>query len=370
MYRYDDSFVTGLFEDIGRLILDASAGSASIANTSIDRTSIWERLCELAIANAPEVTAYWHRTERGRGIPDAAFKSSPPYFFPDREPARSFRTSGTTGSLRGSASYSPRGLELMNLSILENARRYITAGLDRPAIIRFVPAARAAPQMIMAHGMELIAETLGDPTLSAVVIGAQGVDYERLLAALERVERAGVPAVLIGASFAFVNICEQLERDGRRFALPAGSRLIDAGGFKGLAREVGVAELRALITRTFGIAPGCFMNIFGMTELASQLYDAHDVSIGPLGQRPKARLPFVEPRVRDVDTMALRPEGRGLLEVVDLCILDRPAAVLTGDWGIGTSQGVAIIGRIERGQSRGCSLSLDEITGSARAHHG
>ena len=360
MYRYDDSFVAGLFEDIGRLILGESA----------DRASVWERLCDLAVANAPEVAAYWQRTERGRGIPDAAFKDAPPYFFADREPARSFRTSGTTGSLRGSASYSPRGLELMNLSILENARRHITAGLEHPAIIRFVPSARAAPHMIMAYGMELIAETLGDATLSDVVIGAQGLDHARLLATLGRVERAGVPAILIGASFAFVNICEQLERDGRRFALPAGSRVIDAGGFKGRAREIGVDEMRALVTRTLGIGPGGFVNLFGMTELASQLYDAHDVSVGPLGQRPKARLAFVEPRVRDVDTMALRPEGRGLLEVVDLCILDRPAAVLTGDWGIATPHGVAITGRIQRGQSRGCSLTLDEITGSTRVHHG
>lgn len=359
MYRYDDFFVTELFEDIGRLILGESS----------DSESIWNRLCELALANSPAVAEYWRRTERGRGIPDSAFRGASPYLFPDREPARTFSTSGTTSALRGQASYSPRGMELMDLSILENARCHILAGLDRPAIIRLVPPANAAPSMVMAYGMELIASTLGHPELSDVVIGERGIDYPRLTATMHAAIASGAPTVLIGASFAFVNLCHQLEERGQRFALPPGSRVIDAGGFKGRSRTVGVDEMRKLIMRTFGVASDGFVNLFGMTELASQLYDARDVCVGPLEQRPKGSTRFVQPRVRDAHTMALRDNGLGLLEVVDLCLLDRPPVLLTGDWGICTPDGVAVVGRVERGQSRGCSLTLDELTGPSREHH-
>jgi hypothetical protein len=137
---------------------------------------------------------------------------------------------------------------------------------------------------------------------------------------------------------------------------------VDAGGFKGRSRVVGVDGLRAALGRVFGIAADRCINLFGMTELASQLYDAADVAVGPLGERPKGRLTFVEPRVRDAHTLAPIERGSGLLEVADLCILDRPHVVLTGDRGIACAEGVAIAGRVERGQSRGCSLTLDEMT--------
>jgi Acyl-protein synthetase, LuxE len=359
MFRYRCSFVGRLVEDIGCLI----------CGEKTDWHSIWTRLCELAIANSPVVADYWKMTERGRGIPDGAFKATQPYFFPDQPPARTFRTSGTTGGDRGSASYSPHGMDLMRLSILENARQHAVAGLERPAMIRFVPAECAAPEMVMAYGMELIVTSFGDPRLSEVVVGHDGIDYGRLVTALERVVAADLPAVLLGSSFAFVNTCTALIGMGRTFTLPRGSRVIDAGGFKGRSQAMEVDKLRAALRRCFGIAEDGFVNLFGMTELASQLYDTVDLPVGPLGERPKGGPAFVQPRVRDVETMALRTEGLGLLEVIDLCLVDHPPVLLTGDLAIANGHGPAIIGRAERGGSRGCSLAF-EASGAARVFDG
>ncbi len=356
--RHDDPALQRLFEDLASLVVDGAG----------DRRALSDRLLELARANAPEVEAYWRRTRPGLGIPDVAFRDASPYFFPDRPPIRTFRTSGTSGGARGSASYSPRGLELMDLSILENARRHVVAGLERPLILRFVPSESLAPEMVMAHGMELIARELGHPKLSACVVGPRGVDLELLASRLDAAVAEGLPVVLIGGSFAFVNVCDALAARGRAWQLPEGSRMIDAGGFKGRSRVVTVDDLRAAVGRCFGIAPGRCVNLFGMTELASQLYDAADVPVGPLGERPKGRLRFVEPIVRDAFTLEPLDAGPGLLEVADLCILDRPHVVLTGDRGIARAGGVAIAGRIERGQSRGCSLTLDDLTGRGEAH--
>ncbi len=338
-----------------------------IAET-IDTRSRWDSelesmLIELAQENSPSVARYWARTEVGRGIPDRAFRQGALYWFEDQVPARTFKTSGTTGAQsRGEAHYSPRGLELLRQTIVGHARQHVTPGLESPVILRLVPDERAVPDMIMAYGMGVIASELGDPENSAVVVGPTGVDFDLLAERLDRAVAADQPVVLIGGSFVFVNVCDYLEGIGRSWRLPAGSRMIDAGGFKGRSRELDVDTLRAAVGRVFGIeASGC-VNLFGMTELASQLYDGSDVALGPLAERPKGGSAFVEPRVRDSQTMGYIQDGSGLLEVADLCILDRPYVVLTGDLAIASPHGVAIIGRAERGQTRGCSLSLDSLT--------
>jgi hypothetical protein len=351
MFRYKDPFVQNLAEQIAALIL----------GEAIDRESVEQALEELALANLPQLADYWRKTGCRLGIPDSAFKNSHVYYFPDQPAARVFRTSGTSGADRGAACYSPLGLKLMDLSIIENARRHLIQELDRPVIIRFVPTVSQAPDMIMAYGMELIATTFGDKARSASVITGSGVDFERLRSILDQAVSDDQPVVLLGGSFAFVNICDALEKLGRSWRLPEGSRTLDGGGFKGRSRVVRAGELRSAITKTFGITAERAFNVFGMTELASQLYDTNGREIGPLDERPKNNLPFLQARVRDSYTLAYRDRGEGLVEIMDACIIDRPHLVLTGDLGLASEDGVAIIGRVERGQARGCSLSLESI---------
>jgi len=215
--------------------------------------------------------------------------------------------------------------------------------------------------MIMAYGMELIARRFGHPGLSACVLTAAGIDHAllgRLLGAAVAERR---PVVLIGGTSVFVNLADALRREGTAWALPPGSRLIDAGGHK-RGRQVSVAEIRALAGDVFGIEPGNHRNLFGMTELASQLYDGGDAAVGPAGERPKGNEAFVRAQVRDTTDLSLIARGTGLLEVVDLCIIDRPCAVLTGDWGVAAPGGTAIVGRVANGRPRGCSLALDQPT--------
>jgi hypothetical protein len=358
--RYRDAFVSRLSDDIADLV----------ANDRGDAAAIEARLLELGRTNSSAVADYARRMPSGLGIPDSAFKVQPPYYFPDEPPVRTFRTSGTTGQARGAACYSARGLQLMEASILRQARSQIMRGLESAVFLRVVPPESHAPEMVMAYGMERIAHAFGHPELSACVIDSRGVDYELLAQRLTIVQREGLPVVLIGGSLAFVNVCTELEARKARWSLPRGSRIVDAGGFKGRdrGRGIDVPGLRALLSRTFGVSPEACLNLFGMTELASQLYDAADAAVGPLGERPKGSTAFVWPQVRDAQELQLREHGSGLLEVVDLCILDRPHRILTGDRGIASQHGVAVTGRIERGQSRGCSLTLDALTGPTEAH--
>lgn len=373
---YADPFVGQLFERMGALI-EADNGEGDDDELEGSAITLAADLDELARVNLPEIGRYWARTRLGQGLPDAAFRQGRTYLFADEPPARTFRTSGTSGAARGVAHYSRRGLELMRASILAGARRFMLPGLTRPAVIRLVPEETAAPDMVMAHGMELIASSFGDPGTSASVVGSSGLDLKVLSSRLDHAVAEERPVLMIGGSFAFVHACEAFEARGQSWRLPAGSRIVDAGGFKGRSRSVGASQLHQWFERYFGVPQTQCVNLFGMTELASQLYDAapndeaeplSDDEVDPEGRRPKGGRATIRPIVRDASTMAPISRGRGLLEVRDLAILDRPHVVLTGDWGLASKRGVAVVGRVTRGERRGCSLTLDALAGKeARA---
>ncbi|MFT7839234.1 acyl-CoA reductase [Saccharothrix sp. BKS2] len=350
---HDDPHVARLFEHLVRLVAEEDG----------DPLDAQDQLVELARTNSPEVARYWKQVGTGVGVPDTAYKGGGPHLFPDAPVVREFRTSGTTGSTRGSVRYSPLGLELKRVAVTARARREIDFADVRPVVLPFVPSERAAPHMAIAFDMARIAEAVGDPRLSTAVVREAGVDFELLAQRLDAAVAEGLPVVLVGATFAFVNICDALEAQGRRWRLPPGSRMYDGGGFKGRSRVMAVDDLHDAVGRVFGIER--FGNIFGMTEIANPLYDSADTPVGPLGERPKAGGPAGGPRVRDPRTREYRETGPGLLEITDYALLDRPYVLLTGDLGIAGPEGVAIAGRIAGSTSRGCSLSLDEITGGA-----
>lgn len=354
-YSYDDAFVRQLVDDVAALVTETTEDQGA------RRARVRAKLRELALVNSPHVGAYWSRIGAEVGVPDSAFRGDSTYWFPESPPARIFHTSGTTGSARGTAAYSASGLELMRLSILRSAERFALVGLERPIVVRLIPDEAEAPHTIMAYGMAQIARELGHPEVGAAVIRQGAIDFERLARALDAAVALKHPVVLIGGSFGIVNVCDALEKSGKRWQLPEGSRLVDAGGFKGRSRVVRTDDMRLLVERTFGIPRGAATNIFGMTELASQLYDSKDVAVGPLGERPKAGTDYVWPLLRDPRTLEARSDV-GLVEVVDLCIIDRPHAVLTGDLGVAGADGVAIVGRAERRSLRGCSLALEQLS--------
>lgn len=349
--RYHDPQVRRLYEGIGALIHGESSG----------RDHIRHALMELAARNNPSVATYWQKTQFGFGIPDDAFKGASLFHFEDTEAVRAFRTSGTSGLSRGLAEYSALGLDLMHESIVENARGHVFDGLDRPTVIRLVPDVHASPENVMAYGMALLSGTFGDPKSSCSIVGPGGLDLETFIRTLDRCCIDRRPVVMIGGSFAFVHLYDACIERRLDWSLPPLSRLIDAGGFKGRSRALNVDTLRSNLRSVFEIDAGAFMNLFGMTELASQLYDSSDTPLGPDGERPKGAYPFIRPKIRCPFSGEPLPEGSGLLEITDLCVLDRPGAVMTGDWGIASGEGVAITGRVAASDSRGCALNLESM---------
>lgn len=350
----DDAFVRRLADDMGSLI----SGTGGL------RDSVRDRLIELAERQSDTVARHFQRKGRGFGVPTSANRGAGLFHFPEVEPVRVFRTSGTSGRTRGVAAYSPRGFELLNLTILRQARQKLALGVQGRcfASIRLLPASAVVPEVVMAYGMETIAQDLGFPTLSDTAFIGSQLDFPRLKHLLQGARAEGAPVLLTGGTFTLVNACDTLLASGEGFELPKGSVVLDAGGLKNRARSVSVTEYTRLIERCFG--PVRCVNLFGMTELTSQLYDVDSKPVGPRGERVKGGCPWVFPTVRDPVTLSAIQSGMGLLEIADLATLDRPCVILSDDIAVATSGGAAVIGRAMGAPTRGCALHIEELSGS------
>jgi len=166
----------------------------------------------------------------------------------------------------------------------------------------------------------------------------------------------GEPLLLLATSFALVWLLDVLA--GAELPLPAGSRVMLTGGFKGRSRSVDERDLAAALCQTFALGPERLVGEYGMTELSSQLYDS--------GARPgEGQSVFVEPpwlRVTPVDPISLSPvaEGeQGLACFTDLANVDSALRVLTLDRVRRVAGGIVLCGRQPGARMRGCSLAIE-----------
>jgi hypothetical protein len=116
-----------------------------------------------------------------------------------------------------------------------------------------------------------------------------------LAGALREAEREEEPVCILGTSFAFVHLLDHLRARGMTFRLPAGSRVMDTGGYKGRSREVSPAQLRHDYVERFGIRADHCINEYGMTEMCSQFYDS---SLRDATRRRRAAWPWRRPSGR------------------------------------------------------------------------
>ena len=291
-------------------------------------------------------------------VPTAAFKHMPLFTGDPAAAVRTFQTSGTSGSGPGRAYFSADGMAVMAQSIRVNAAAHLLAGGRATKILVLAPPPQAAPHMIMAAGMAQLVEEFSLPG-GRFLIGPGGLDVPGLLAELAA---DGPPLTLIGASFGFVHLLDNLAAKGLSYSLPAGSRIMDAGGFKGRSRTVTYPELLSAFEDRFGVPQSHCVNLLGMTELASQFYDSVMADDGP---RRKVNPPWTATSAHDPATLAPLPDGEtGLLRHLDLANLDRPCVIQTDDLGRTVPGGFEVFGRATADGSRGCSISVDEILGA------
>lgn len=306
------------------------------------------------------------RTVRdGRAIPAvpiSAFKGLTLSCRPSEMAERVFMTSGTTRKeMRGKSHHTT--LAVYDASMTANFRRRFMADRDRIRMGILFPTEQAMPNSSLAHYLALAAGHFGTPD-SRYLLTDSGLDEALLLDELTRAETSGKPYALLGASFSFVAVLDLLARHGRRFALPAGSRVLDTGGFKGQSREIAPDDFYSQLSAALGVPRRLCINMYGMTELSTQFYDGGNETCPSVKSGPH----WIRTRVVNPLTGVEMPRGTvGVLEHCDLAHFNIVTTILTEDAGVAVDGGFLLLGRADGAEAKGCSMAVEEFLRVARA---
>ncbi|HTO51982.1 MAG TPA: long-chain fatty acid--CoA ligase [Myxococcota bacterium] len=312
----------------------------------------YRRWCA-ALGRDPATVKSWREIP---AVPTGAFKEARLAIFPPSATIRTFRTSGSTTELRGALELDD--LSLYDASLEATFGAFICPERRRLRFLVLAPSADQAPDSSLSYMFSRAAAVMGTPD-SEFLVDAHGWDPERAIAVLRGARQA---MVLAGTAFAFVHLLDRLAERGESLALPAGTRVMETGGFKGRARELSREQLHGGIAERLGVPRARIVNQYGMCELASQFYEpslrtgvASDVKFVP---------PWVRTRVVDPVTQADVPVGAGgVLAHFDLANVGSVLAVLTSDQGECAAGGFRVFGRLRGAEARGCSLAADALLG-------
>jgi hypothetical protein len=243
-------------------------------------------------------------------------------------------------------------------------------------VLALTPSPERVPHSSLVHMFETVRQMLGAE--KSAFVGkltsddAWTLDFDATLAALNSSLATHHPSLLLGTAFSFVHLLDYLAERDLRLKLPAGSLVMETGGYKNRSRTMPKAELHALITERLGVPPENMLCEYGMSELSSQAYDGEARGLGreALGgstPRPAPNAPrlfhfppWARAQIVSPETGREVGEGEwGLIRVFDLANVFSVAAIQTEDLAVRRGDGFELIGRAQLAEPRGCSLMSD-----------
>lgn len=170
-------------------------------------------------------------------------------------------------------------------------------------------------------------------------------DYPGLSEKLKRLDAEGEKILLIGVSFALLDLTEAFQFNLNN------TIVMETGGMKGRRKELIRDELHQLLKNGFGVDK--IHSEYGMTELLSQGYSKGDgIFTTP---------PWLRVYMRDTeDALQLVPEGvTGGINVIDLANHNSCPFIATQDLGKKLDENrFEILGRFDTSDIRGCNLMV------------
>ena len=324
-----------------------------------ERNAPYRALCEHRGVRPADVSTWRHVPP----VSAASFAEARIACFPPERCAVAFESSGTT--TRGRASrHELDAASLYAASLREHYRAMVMPETGALRHVFLAPPFEEAPASSLSFMMSELASKFGTSESEFYVRNGR-LDFSGVADAL----RSREPCVVFGTAFAFVHFFDHCRAAGLRFELPAQSRVVETGGFKGKSREVARDELYDWFERLLGVPRAMCVSEYGMCELGSQWYDAN-LSDFLAGREPRAhvkigphwtRTTVVDP----VSALELPHGSHGLLQVFDLSNRGSAAAILTGDVARDRDGGIEILGRHPGAPPKGCSIAADDILSAA-----
>ena len=167
--------------------------------------------------------------------------------------------------------------------------------------------------------------------------------YDALIEKLEYLESIGQKTLLIGVTFALLNLIEQ-----KNFKLKH-TIIMETGGMKGMRKELIREELHTILTKGFEVK--AIHSEYGMTELLSQAYSkGYGVFECPNWMKVLTRDP------EDALTI-LEGQKTGGLNIIDLANINSCSFIATQDLGkVHVNGTFEVVGRFDASDIRGCNL--------------
>ncbi|MBB6444083.1 LuxE/PaaK family acyltransferase [Bacillus benzoevorans] len=288
-------------------------------------------------------------------VPMNAFKEVPLTCTDPEAAVAVFMTSGTTKGIKGRHYQST--LEIRELSMIVNFKERFMKETEKIRMGVLFPTIKELPNSSLAHYLAVGVKEFGTEG-SCYLLNENGLDMEQILSELKRAEETGEPYALLGASYSFVHLFEELKRLGKTFNLPKGSKILDTGGYKNQSKELDLNEFYGLLTKYFGVERSNCINMYGITELSTQFYDDGNEVVPSVKSGPS----WIRTRVINPLTGEEVAKGeRGVLVHCDLANFNSVTTILTEDLGIEAENGFILLGRVEGAEARGCSLAVEEF---------
>ena len=168
-------------------------------------------------------------------------------------------------------------------------------------------------------------------------------NLEDLARTLQSLEAKNQKTILIGVSFALLDLVEQFKFNLQHTVV------METGGMKGRRKEIIRQELHQILQTGFGVNQ--IHSEYGMTELLSQAYSK--------GNGVFECAPWMKILTRDTeDALTIQqPNKTGGINVIDLANFNSCAFIATQDLGKVYDNGqFEIIGRFDNSDIRGCNL--------------
>jgi Acyl-protein synthetase, LuxE len=297
------------------------------------------------------------RIEEIPAVPSAAFKEARLATFPAEETLLWFETSGTTLGRDGRHEFSTTSL--YDAALLASFDRMMLGDGSRLRYALLVPDPRERPHSSLGYMMDVVARERGEGDAGWYLHGDQ-LDLKGFLRDTQRAIDDAAPVCVATTAFALVALLDALAERGKTLALPAGSRIMETGGFKGRSRIVERAALYREASTRLGIPIDAIVAEYGMTELTSQYYDAPS-SRAQIEPRLKIAPPWLRPIVVDGEGRPLQNGVVGAIRHVDLANRGSVIAIETEDLGAIVDGGLILLGREQGAELRGCSLDAETL---------
>ena len=172
-------------------------------------------------------------------------------------------------------------------------------------------------------------------------------DYQALLKKLESLKTNNKKTLLIGVTFALLDLGEVIPLD-----TDFGDLIVmETGGMKGRRKEMIREEVHKLLQSAFKVDG--IHSEYGMTELMSQAYSP---GLGKFWCSP-----FMQVLIRDIyDPFTYTTGISGAINVIDLANFHSCAFIETEDLGLLNKDGsFTVLGRMDNSETRGCNLMVN-----------